>query len=262
MRPTAFFLVAAALFAETSLAQTYVTSDIESDETWIAAHGPYVIQADILVGNYAELTIEPGVTIAFDGDYHLEVGWQSQIFANGTSDHPVIFTSNASNPAMRDWGYVKVLGPQLSTFDHCIFEYADIGVWLSYIDVPISHCVFRESRLGIFCDASSPAILNCTFTQNHVGIYVVNNLSRPVINRCNLFSNSHLNLQVGLYLAPEVTIDATDNWWGTDDANLIAASIHDHHDDERIHAIINFDPWRYGVSVRRNTWGRLKAQYE
>jgi hypothetical protein len=33
MRPQAFFLVAAALFAETALAQTYVTSDIESDET-------------------------------------------------------------------------------------------------------------------------------------------------------------------------------------------------------------------------------------
>ncbi len=77
------------------------------------------VGADGMGGTAADLTIEPGVDIfGNSGADHLVVNRGSRIFANGTPQNPVIFTSEAdltnsqADPAnaIGEWGGVVVLG--------------------------------------------------------------------------------------------------------------------------------------------------------
>jgi hypothetical protein len=242
-------------------AQTYITEDISADTTWGPGGSPYIIQADIVIGNYADLTIAPGTTVKFDGDYELQVGWLSRLFADGSPGEPILFTSNAPSPAMSDWDQVTVIGPDPSSFTYCTFEYADIALYLSYIDPPISYCNFRNCRMGIAVIASSPPITHCNLHDGQQGIFITNNLSRPTISDCNLYNHTGWNVHVEVFPAPLVTIDATNNWWGVTDASSIADTIHDHVDDAGLMAIIDFDPWLGGMPVGETTWGGVKARY-
>ena len=62
------------------------------------------------------------------------------------------------------------------------------------------------------------------------------------------------------------SVNATYNWWGTTDPELIAARIFDCHDDPLL-ACVLFDPWcdepgcNGGTSVECTTWGSIKALY-
>lgn len=63
--------------------------------------------------------------------------------------------------------------------------------------------------------------------------------------------------------APNVTIDLTNNYWGTDDAAQIAQWIYDFHDDETVHAVVDFEPFAGGpIPVEQQSWGRVKSLYK
>lgn len=261
MRRFDLILMIVAVLVGTASAQTIIDENIMVDTSWGPGGSPYIIQADILIGNNADLTIEPGVSVKFDGDYHIEVGWHSELYANGSEEQRVLFTSNAADPAMSDWDQLLVIGPDASSFSYCTFEYADKAIYLSYIDPLITHCDFSHCRMAIACIASSPQITHCNITDGNQGIFITNNLSRPTISHCNLYGNTSWNVHVQLYPAPLVTIDAQNNWWGVSDAASIAETIHDHMDDDRLKAVINFDPWLSDMPAARSTWSDVKAIY-
>lgn len=67
MRVLLMCALAALAAASSSPAQTYITEDVTADVTWTASGSPYVIQATIFVESPSTLTIEPGVSVEFDG---------------------------------------------------------------------------------------------------------------------------------------------------------------------------------------------------
>jgi hypothetical protein len=57
-----------------------------------------------------------------------------------------------------------------------------------------------------------------------------------------------------------ITIDLTGNYWGTTDAEAIAGSIHDAHDDPAVPYTVVYAPYANGpVPAEATTWGNLKA---
>ena len=244
--------------------ETYVTADITSSTSWTPAGSPYIIQADVAVTNSSTLTIDPGVTVAFDGDYYLETDWGSAIAAAGVPGNRVLFTSNAGAPAPGDWTWVQVNGPNPSSFDYCTFEFAQMGLRANVGDPTVTHCIIRSSSSsGLFCASGSPTVQYCDIYANRDGIGINSGatVSNPVINYNNIHDNTHWNLYVFSYPEPAGIIDAENNWWGTDDGAQIANEIYDSVDNPDIYATIDYTPWWVEQPVEEASWGRVKALF-
>ncbi len=87
-----------------------VDSDILVDTTWESGKH-YILEKTIYVEN-ASLNIEPGVTIEGEHGSALVVTASSKLFARGSADRPIVFTSaQAEGTRSRgDWGGVVLLG--------------------------------------------------------------------------------------------------------------------------------------------------------
>ncbi len=244
--------------------ETYVTADITSSTSWTPAGSPYIIQADVAVTNNSTLSIQAGVTVAFDGEYYLETDWGSAIIATGVSGNGILFTSNAGTPVPGDWTWVQVNGPNPSSFDYCTFEFAQMGLRANVGDPTISHCTIRSSSSsGLFCASGSPTVQYCDIYANRDGIGISSGevVSNPTINYNNIHDNTHWNVYVFNYPEPAATIDCENNWWGTDVEAEIANEIYDNVDNPDIHVTIDYTPWWVEQPVEATTWGRVKALF-
>ena len=255
-------LVALCALSAPAHGQTYLTSDITTSETWTPAFSPYIIQADVDVLGNSVLTIQAGVTVAFDGVYILETMDGSAIIATGTPGDPVLFTSNAPTPAPGDWRWLQVHGGNHSSFTHCVFEYGEYGLRPNNAAPTVTYCTIRHcSSSGIFIAGASPTITHCDIHHCRDGIGISHNLSAPSVNFCNIHDNTHWNVYVLAFDAPSVVIDMENNWWGTADPGAIAQEINDSTDNADIYATIDFDPWAGAVPNESLSWSKVKALF-
>jgi len=83
---------------------------IAADTRLTKACSPYSISEYIEVNGSATLTIEPGVTLSFDGNIGIEVGNADvgTLVAVGTAQDPITFTSSSSPPLAGDWGGIRL----------------------------------------------------------------------------------------------------------------------------------------------------------
>jgi len=107
---------------------TFVQSIISQDTTWTLSGSPYVITGNVTVSNGTTLTIEPGVEIEFDGDFSLLIN--GSLYAVGTNDKWITFTSNNLTPHPGDWNTIKFAAAENESFilENCIVEYAKNGI--------------------------------------------------------------------------------------------------------------------------------------
>ncbi|MBC8424833.1 right-handed parallel beta-helix repeat-containing protein [bacterium] len=255
-------LLASILLVGAPCAQTYIAGDITSDTTWSEGCCPYVIQSDVEVTDDSTLTIEAGVTVAFDGDFILSTGWGSAIVATGAPGNRVLFTSNAVTPQAADWNWLLANGPVPSSFAYCTVEYAEQGIRSTNAAPAVSHCVARHCLTGMYCANASPIIEHCDITGCGTAIWIHGNASNPVINNNNIHGNTGWLVYVTGFPAPAVTIDAENNWWGTTVGAEIADDIKDSADDAEIYATIDFDPWQGELPAEAMSWGGVKTLYE
>ena len=93
--------------------------------TWNADSVPFTIRNDIVIANVAEVTVKPGSTIQFaDPDDDLII--EGTLVAQGTSSLPIHFTSDTSEKAPGQWGYIGVresANDAKTIFEYCIIEY-------------------------------------------------------------------------------------------------------------------------------------------
>jgi len=74
-----------------SHARTEVGGPIFNDTVWTLDKSPYIVVQNIEVGKGVNLTIEPGVTVRFDGEYSLIIS--GTLIAKGTESRMINFTS-------------------------------------------------------------------------------------------------------------------------------------------------------------------------
>jgi Secretion system C-terminal sorting domain len=88
-----------------------VSGEITQNTTW-TADKIYVLTGYVYVKNNATLTIQPGTLIQGDKQTHaaLVIRRGGKIIADGTRQMPIVFTSNASQPAPGDWGGLVLCG--------------------------------------------------------------------------------------------------------------------------------------------------------
>jgi subtilisin family serine protease len=158
-------------------------------QTWTNDH-VYVINKETGIPAGEILTIQPGTTIRFEGNYSLSVG--GTLIADGTEAQPIVFTSNKTSPTAGDWGQIKFLDSSTdATLDangnytggsilrHCIVEYGK-GTAISLAAPYFSYNTYR--KLSAYAIDGNPdsglVIANSRFTGS--GIHLTQTLF-PVV---------------------------------------------------------------------------------
>jgi parallel beta-helix repeat protein len=257
---TLLCVLIALVVATPAVAETYVTEDITTDATWNLAGSPYIIQAYVKVITPNTLTIEPGVVVEFDGFTQLKAYNGGSIVAIGTYGNEILFTSHSATPAPDDWHSVYMFYSPASAFSYCIFEYGRYTLYADRCSSTVSYCTSRYGKYGFMCENGSFLIENCDIVDNERGIKISGSDSNPVIHNCNLYNNTYQNIYVSDYADPPVvTIDAENNWWGTD----VEAEIEDTItlSGSALYVEVDFDPWLHEVPVDVSSWGRVKALF-
>jgi len=242
---------------------TEISGNVVADTTWAVGGSPYVVVGDVRVKGASTLSIDPGVEVRFDGAYEIYVEGGSSLVAEGTPSARIVFTSNAPSPTPTDWKNVFIFDSPSSSFRHCVFEYAAKGLYLNNSSPPIERCRFSSCQIGIWCHASSPAITGSEIVDSSsVGIFCLYSSSVPTVNDCNLEGNATASVYLSSYnVLPVVTIDATGNWWGTDDPAEIGAAIYDNEDKESIFGVVDYADWLTAPGVEASSWGSIKALF-
>ena len=166
--------------------------------TW-EANSTHYVDGKFKVLEGETLIIEPGVTIKFsyagamEGNPHTFRVY-GKLIARGTPDNPILFTSNATNPAPYDWDKVKFhkqADPD-SIMEHCIIEYSTQGVQPDRCDVTLKNCTMRHiGKYGVKVVKSSPHISGCYISTRNIGIRIKGDTSHqpnPTILN-NVFDN-------------------------------------------------------------------------
>ena len=186
--------------------------------TWALTGSPYLIQGAIIIPNDSTLTIEPGVTVNFQGTYKLYV--QGRIIAIGTATDTIIFTvANTTNgwrgirfdntPATNDTSklyycklqYGKATGNSPDNKGGTFYFYNFSKVIIA--NCRISNCTANSYGGGIFCYSSSPTISNNTISNNTTnnggggGIYC--DSGSPTISNNTISNNTAYGGGGGIY---------------------------------------------------------------
>lgn len=162
-----------------SQAQTLITGG-QASGTWTLAGSPYYILASVMVPADSTLTIEPGVTVRFQGPFKLLV--MGQVNAVGTETDSITFT--AADTA-NGWQSIRFTNTpatsDTSRFMYCRIEYGRADgsgqdnhggafCFENFSKAVVSNCLITRCRAenggGIYCDNSHPRIIGNTLTGN------------------------------------------------------------------------------------------------
>lgn len=238
-----------------------VSGAVPANTTW-QANLPYVIDGGITVNTSIILTIQPGVVVKFRSGNLLVNG---TLRTNGTAGNKIVFTSlndttesaagqtlgrlglRAIQSALApgDWDRIEFASTSsASTLNYVVVRYGGSGsygsVYFNGSAPSISNSIISYSRdHGLYVSGSSPAIMSNVFAANgNAGIYATS-FANPTIQNNQIYSNTQYGI---LNNSNGVTIDATNNWWGS--ASGPTHSSNSSGTGDRVSNGVSFTPWQ------------------
>jgi parallel beta-helix repeat protein len=129
---------------------------LSTDTVW---SGEILIQGDVEVAEGVTLLIEPGTVVRFakiegfgpeklftDKEQHFaraELFVRGRLYAQGTQEQPITFTSAEKEPKPGDWGSINFNSSTDNILEHCILMYADTAVHCHASHVVVLNNVFK-----------------------------------------------------------------------------------------------------------------------
>lgn len=189
---------------------------------WTLAGSPYNVQGSIQIVNGTTLTIQPGVTVNFQGTYKLDV--QGCLLAIGSVTDTIVFTASNTTNGWRGIRFNNTpITNDTSKIMYCKVQYGKATSSSPYNNggafyfnnfsktivsqCLISNCLANSGGGGIYCSGSSPKISNNTITNNGslivdnyiggAGIYCTGGSSAEIIG--NIISNNTAHNGGGIY---------------------------------------------------------------
>jgi Right handed beta helix region len=134
---------------------------LTEDTTW---RGQILIEGSLTIASQATLTIIPGTTIRFRATPDGAPGFlliRGRIQANGTSDQPIIFTSDLTSPAPGDWQGIMVLdSSKKNLLEWCHIEGAVTGVDVQFSELILRQTLVSRCRTGLSSGSSTVMLSN------------------------------------------------------------------------------------------------------
>ncbi len=223
-----------------------IYDDVETG-TWRNHNVPYDIEGNVLVLDNETLTIEPGNTFRFTGEYSITV--EGALLAEGTEGSPIVFTKLPT--ARTNWENISFSTPD----DACQLTYCDFFFGGSNANgmieldnvgnlLQMSNCNLSESVSNglYFANNSSPQLINCSICNNSTsGIYIADGSVPTFGNSLDEWNEIYDNGSYEFYNGTS-EIDAEYIYWGTTNSTEIDAAIYDWNDDATL-GLVNYSPW-------------------
>jgi hypothetical protein len=230
--------------------------NITASVTWPHLNIPFALAGDISVFKPSlgdTLTLEPGITLAFDLGVQLQIGqdgYPGTLLAAGLADSAITFTSNADTVAPGDWADIFCDSLGTAKLTYCLVEnggggshgasiYATAGGILE-----LSRCTVRRSGGdGIACWGSDSTVVSgCLVTENQIGLHCYG--SEPLVRYNHIAGN---DIYGATNDSDELTVEATDNWWGhptgPQDTSPGPPSYNPAGQGDRVTDYVAYDPW-------------------
>jgi hypothetical protein len=134
---------------------------IIKDTIW---QGELLLQGDVEIAKEVTLLIMPGTVIKIEkkegfGSFKLnkdknnhfpgiEIVVRGKIIAQGTKEHPIVFTSAAEKPNPGDWGGVNILASKNNIIEYCEFSYAHTAVHGHSAQVVVARSYFHHNGVA------------------------------------------------------------------------------------------------------------------
>jgi len=200
-----------------ALAVLNVSGTIANGTVWASGDIQHIV-GDVTLPAGATLTIQPGAIIKFDVFAGLDIAFNGNVNAAGTSGQPIIFTSwrddtaggdtNAdgagSLPNNSDWNNITFGSTSTSSLSHVQVRYGGAGslgeVIIASSNVSFTDSIFRNSSTaGVRINASNPTLTGSTFSNNSVSAVSMDLASNPTITGVTMSNNviNGLNLDGG-----------------------------------------------------------------
>lgn len=226
---------------------TFVQGIISQDTTWTLSGSPYAITGNVTISNGTTLTIEPGVEIKFDGNFSMLIN--GSLYAVGTNDKWITFTSNNMIPRAGDWNTIKFATAENESFilGNCIVEYAENGVTIQNSGKAIikNSSIINNYSSGIHVIGESNVIIKgntIKLNNNGIsstgkvssGIKVLNNIIDSNYNGIHLYASSE-----GISQIKNITI--SDNTFSSNENGI------------KFHVYPITSGWINNVTISRNT---------
>ncbi len=219
--------------------------DYTGDRTVYNDGIPYRVLGDIRMVQYAghsRLTVKPGVTLAFDPGFKLQLGTASSyggdLFAEGKADSVITF--KPYNNVIGGWAGIYFTDWNDTWGGTSSMKYCKVEKGAAYnLNVEnsgqpwIERCTFKQSTgHGLIVNNSNLTIRNSSFNYNTgSGIQFEGTGTATLGNTaeysCNIFNNGGYEV----YNNSSANINARYNYWGTCDSTMIALNIYDKSDN-------------------------------
>ena len=203
----------------TARADTILTGGLVVNQTWTPAGSPYVIQGDLVVPQFASLTIEPGTVVRFDdGDLQIsgidtdraELTIHGTLNATGTGAQPILFEANSGSSPSTWYGIVVSATATNATLQHVQIRHAVRGIrnQAPGTVLQLSQSVLSDNGVGLHIEAGTPAIDNIVLrNQTGDGVWITGNASPTLVN-CLIHSNGqsgvNIEIPIGSSSAPGI----------------------------------------------------------
>lgn len=171
----------------------FVKGIISQNTTWTLGQSPYVITSSVTVANGTTLTIEPNVEVRFDGNFSLVIN--GSLYAVGTNDGWISFTSNDLTPRPGGWHTIKFAGAdnEFLCMENCIVEYAKTGITIQSMGKASirNSSITNSSVSGIHViDESNLIVKGNTIRLNEDGISSIGDATSGIRVLNNLFDRN------------------------------------------------------------------------
>lgn len=210
----------------------YVSGTL-SVNTVFSSDTQYEVLGDLIIPAGITLTIQGGATLLFAVDAQLIVN--GTLIIQGSQSKKVVLTSALTTKRPGDWGGIVINSSATGVvIDYAVVEYASSGITFDTSTGTVSNSVIRNNTNGIYIyKQGTPNISSGNvITDNDYGIYALGtylpgNNPNPILNGNQIYNNSSYNYySKGFYDATNTTLDASNNWWGTDQASDIFNGIY------------------------------------